>query len=89
MYWRRTGVGALPAEPATYDPDHSRSPPVVPDRSGKFLSQPAGGTPPMRLLARREIATAGGKFTSRCTWLASPLYPEDTMPASTDVLVPA
>jgi hypothetical protein len=43
----------------------------------------------MRLLARREIATAGGKFTSRCTWSASPLYPEDTMPASADVLVSA
>jgi hypothetical protein len=43
----------------------------------------------MWLLARREIATAGGKFTSRCTWFASPLYPEDTMPASADVLVSA
>ena len=27
----------------------------------------------MRLLASREIATAGGKFTSWCTWFASPL----------------
>jgi len=24
MYWRRTLIGAPPADPAKYDPDHSR-----------------------------------------------------------------
>jgi hypothetical protein len=36
----------------------------------------------LRLLARREIATVGGKFTSRCTGFASLVHPASSAPKS-------
>jgi IS605 OrfB family transposase len=36
----------------------------------------------LRLLTSREMATVGGKFTSRCTWLLSPLNSRSSAPKS-------
>jgi hypothetical protein len=63
MYWRRTEMGALPAEPAMYGPDHSRlARQECCRRSGSSCRSLREDTP-LRLLASREIAAVGGKFT--------------------------
>ena len=59
----------------------SLGPPVVAAQVRELLPQPPGGHP-LRLLTSREMATVGGKFTSRCTCSASPLNSARSQPKS-------
>jgi hypothetical protein len=44
MYWRRTVIGAPPADPAKYDPGpQPLGTPVVPAQVGELLPEAAGG----------------------------------------------
>ena len=70
MYWHTTSIGALPTEPAKYDPDHNRL-----SRLERLAS--SGNSwcilldeTPLRLLTSLDRATLGGKFTNSWTWLA-------------------
>src|SRR5664279_4463142 len=73
MYCLTLLNGAPPTDPAKSDPDQSfdrrqyRAP-----NSGNSCRIRRDDTP-FREFTRWEIATFGGKFTNRCTWLSSPL----------------
>src|ERR1035437_2614761 len=73
MYWRRTEIGAPPTGPAKYDPDHSRFAFQWCRRSSGNSCRSRRDERPLREFTSRDRASFGGKFTSRWTWLVSPL----------------